>query len=72
MVYYGLSLNSAKLAGNPYLNFLLTGLVELPSLTVVMLLIDRIGRRKLFMAFMLLAGVACISTAFTPPRKLNP
>lgn len=50
------------------MNFLLAALVELPSLTVVMLLIDRVGRRRLFMAFMVLAGVACISTAFVPKR----
>ena len=31
MVYYGLSLNATNLAGNPYTNFLLVSLVELPG-----------------------------------------
>ena len=31
MVYYGLSLNATNLAGNPYTNFLLVSLVEIPG-----------------------------------------
>lgn len=31
MVYYGLSLNTFILSGNPYLNFLLMGLAEFPA-----------------------------------------
>ena len=31
MVYYGLSLNATNLAGNPYTNFLLVALVEIPG-----------------------------------------
>ena len=31
MVYYGLSLNATNLAGNPYSNFLLVSLVEIPG-----------------------------------------
>ena len=31
LVYYGLSLSTSALAGDPYLNFFLSGLVEIPA-----------------------------------------
>ena len=31
MVYYGLSLNATNLSGNPYTNFVLVALVEIPG-----------------------------------------
>ncbi|XP_061193507.1 organic cation transporter protein-like isoform X1 [Saccostrea echinata] len=65
MVYYGLSLNSGNLAGDFYLNFFLTGLVEFPAYTLCLVLLDRIGRKKLHCACMVLGGLACISTIFT-------
>ena len=37
MVYYGLSLNATNLAGNPYTNFLLVALVEIPGKFTVLL-----------------------------------
>ncbi|XP_062581641.1 organic cation transporter protein-like [Saccostrea cucullata] len=65
MVYYGLSLNSGNLAGDFYLNFFLTGLVEFPAYTLCLVLLDRIGRKKLHCACMVLGGLACICTIFT-------
>lgn len=65
MVYYGLSLNSGNLAGDFYLNFFLTGLVEFPAYTLCLVLLDRVGRKKLHCACMVLGGLACISTIFT-------
>ena len=65
MVYYGLSLNSGNLAGDFYLNFFLTGLVEFPAYTLCLVLLDRTGRKKLLCACMVLGGLACICTIFT-------
>lgn len=65
MVYYGLSLNSGSLAGDFYLNFFLTGLVEFPAYTLCLVLLDRVGRKKLHCACMVLGGLACICTIFT-------
>ena len=65
MVYYGLSLNSGNLAGDFYLNFFLTGLVEFPAYTLCLVLLDRTGRKKLHCACMVLGGLACICTIFT-------
>ena len=64
MVYYGLSLNSGNLAGDFYLNFLLSGLVEFPAYTLCLLLLDRIGRKKLHASCMIGGGIACILTTF--------
>ena len=65
MVYYGLSLNSENLAGDFYLNFFLTGLVEFPAHSLCLVLLDRTGRKKLLCACMVLGGLACICTIFT-------
>ena len=34
LVYYGLSLNTGNLAGDPYMNFFFSGLVEIPAYTI--------------------------------------
>jgi hypothetical protein len=65
MGYYGLSLNTGNLSGDFYINFLLSGLAEFPAYTLCLLLLDRIGRRKLHVSCMILGGVACICTRFT-------
>ncbi|XP_060072912.1 organic cation transporter protein-like [Ylistrum balloti] len=64
LVYYGLSLNTRKLGGDFYLNFLLSGLVEFPAYTLCLLLLDRVGRRLLHASCMIVGGVACIITLF--------
>lgn len=66
MVYYGLSLNLENLgAGSIHLNFLLVGLVEFPALALIVGLLNRLGRKTLHCASMLLGGVPCILTIFT-------
>ncbi|XP_069134928.1 organic cation transporter protein-like [Argopecten irradians] len=64
MVYYGLSLNTGNLGGDFYVNFLLSGLVEFPAYTLCLVLLDRVGRRLLHAACMILGGIACIVTLF--------
>ncbi|XP_046326538.2 organic cation transporter protein-like [Haliotis rufescens] len=66
MVYYGLSLNSDNLgAGSLHLNFLLVGLVELPACGLVVMLLNKVGRKVMHCASMLVGGVSCILTIFT-------
>ena len=65
MVYYGLSFNTWNLGGNFYVNFALSGVVEFPAYGLCLLLLDRIGRKRLHCMAMVLGGVFCISTAFT-------
>lgn len=65
-VYYGLSLNTGNLGGNDYLNFVISGAVELPAHALTILLLDRVGRRIPLCAFLLLGGVSLLSTMFIP------
>ena len=65
MVYYGLSLNTGNLGGDFYLNFFLSGLVEIPATIMVQLLLNRLGRKPVHSACMIAGGVACLSTIFT-------
>ncbi|XP_063405037.1 organic cation transporter protein-like [Mytilus trossulus] len=65
MGYYGLSLNTGNLSGDFYLNFFLSGLVEFPAYTLCLVLLDRVGRKKLHVCCFVGGGLACICTIFT-------
>ncbi|KAK3878474.1 hypothetical protein Pcinc_016892 [Petrolisthes cinctipes] len=65
-VYYGLSLNTGNLGGSAYLNFVISGAVELPAHVLTFLLLDRIGRRIPLAVFMGLGGLALLSTILIP------
>lgn len=58
-VYYGLSLNVKNLGGNMYVNFILAGLVEIPSYVLTVFLLDCLGRRKSLFYFMMGAAGSC-------------
>ena len=64
-VYYGLNFNTGNLAGNLYLNVFISGLVEIPALVYVVALNNRIGRRKITLSLMLLAGISCLAVLVT-------
>ncbi|KAH9525167.1 hypothetical protein Btru_000522 [Bulinus truncatus] len=64
LVYYGLSLNVGNLSGDLYMNFFLSGVVELVSYIACLIFLDRAGRKLLQCVFMLTAGVACVCTLF--------
>ncbi|XP_034253284.1 organic cation transporter protein [Thrips palmi] len=66
LCYYGLSLNTGRLSGDPFLILFLVGLVEIPSYVVTILLMDRTGRRSLISAMMVLGGIATLAAAFIP------
>ncbi|CAG2064430.1 unnamed protein product, partial [Timema podura] len=66
LVFYGLSLNTGKLYGNPFLVLFLACLVEIPSYIMTTLLMDRTGRRSLISTLMLLGGLACLVSAYIP------
>ena len=65
MTYYGLSLNTGNLGGDFYVNFLISGLVEFPAYTLVILFLDRYGRKKMHCLSMILGGGACLCTILT-------
>lgn len=63
-VYYGLLLNTENLSGDIFLNFFFGALVEVPAYVMCMLFLNRFGRKKLYIAFMLIGGISGISTIF--------
>lgn len=69
--YYGLTLNAGRLVGDPYLNFFLSGLVEIPSTVTAIVTVTCFGRRVPICTFFALAGVACYVTAFIPKTTDN-
>ncbi|GFS09521.1 organic cation transporter protein [Elysia marginata] len=64
MVYYGISLNVADLAGNIYFNMLLYGVVELVSYLLCLVFLDRVGRRRLHLFCMFVSGIGCTVSPF--------
>ncbi|XP_076826014.1 organic cation transporter protein-like [Clavelina lepadiformis] len=69
-VYYGLTLNSAELGGDPFLNLFLSGVVEIPAVFLCIPVIERWGRRPSLSASLIMAGIACTAMLFVPPELL--
>ncbi|KAJ6664559.1 hypothetical protein lerEdw1_006132 [Lerista edwardsae] len=66
VVYQGLVLRLGIIKGNLYLEFFVSAIIELPSAFLILLTIDRIGRCPLLAASSIVAGIACLITAFLP------
>ncbi|XP_078576449.1 organic cation transporter protein-like isoform X1 [Branchiostoma floridae x Branchiostoma japonicum] len=65
-VYYGISLNTAALSGNLYLNFAISGFIEIPAYLISIIILDKFGRRWPLCLMLLFGGVACIVAFFIP------
>ncbi|KAK2531440.1 Slc22a3 [Columba guinea] len=66
LIYQGLVMRLGIVGGNLYLDFFISGAVELPAALLILLTIDRIGRRLPFGISNIVAGIACLITAFLP------
>ncbi|XP_014251660.1 carcinine transporter [Cimex lectularius] len=66
MVYVGLSYYGPALGSNPYLSFLLSSLVEIPSYLLIWFVMDRWGRRWPLAVSMILSGILSIITVLLP------
>ncbi|XP_043928825.1 solute carrier family 22 member 2 [Protopterus annectens] len=66
VVYGGLVLRLGILGGNIYLDYVIAAVVELPTAVLIYIVIDRVGRRLPFAVSNLVAGIACLITAFVP------
>uniref|UniRef100_A0A069DW20 Putative synaptic vesicle transporter svop n=1 Tax=Panstrongylus megistus TaxID=65343 RepID=A0A069DW20_9HEMI len=64
--YYGLSWNTSNLGGNEYLNFVISGAVEVPAYTFLILTLDKWGRKLILCGAMILAGLCLLATVFVP------
>ncbi|NXC42349.1 S22A3 protein, partial [Penelope pileata] len=66
LIYQGLVMRLGIVGGNLYLDFFISGAVELPAALIILVTIDRIGRRLPFAIGNIVAGIACLITAFLP------
>ncbi|NXA37718.1 S22A3 protein, partial [Eudromia elegans] len=66
LIYQGLVMRLGIVGGNLYLDFFISGAVELPAALLILVTIDRIGRRPPFAVSNIVAGIACLVTAFLP------
>ncbi|KAF4533496.1 hypothetical protein B566_EDAN000981, partial [Ephemera danica] len=64
--YYGLSWNTSNLGGNDYINFVISGAVEIPGYTFLLLALNRWGRKATLCRAMLVGGSALLLTLFVP------
>lgn len=70
-IYYGLSINSVSLAGNSYVNYILTALVEIPGYCISVLTLDRFGRKSSIMTAFFVCGISLVCLPFIPDRKFT-
>ncbi|XP_027735834.1 solute carrier family 22 member 2-like, partial [Empidonax traillii] len=66
VLYQGLIMLMGVAAGNMYLDFLYSALVEFPAAFIIIVTIDRVGRRYPWALSNLVAGAACLLTALIP------
>lgn len=66
LVYYGLSINSVSLSSHRYVSFMLVVLIEIPAYIVVVIVLDKYGRKKTLMATYLTCALMSILFAFLP------
>ncbi|KAK7497347.1 hypothetical protein BaRGS_00011391, partial [Batillaria attramentaria] len=62
MVYYGMTLNITNLSGNVFVNFAISAAVETLGYGLPYFFLDRLGRKPVYCASMLAAGVALIGS----------
>ena len=68
-VYYGLSLNTSNLGGNPFLNLASMGAIEMPIYIILPVISKYLGRIVPFSGCLILAGVSLLATAPVPTGK---
>ncbi|XP_041370467.1 organic cation transporter protein-like [Gigantopelta aegis] len=64
--YFGISLSTPILHGNPFLNLFFMGLVELPAHVICVFTILWSGRRRLMCVFLLICAVTSGAAVFVP------
>ena len=65
-VYYGLSLHSSNLGGDPFINYFLVALAEIPAVLLMTWALFHITRIKLYSINFIAAGVALLAIIPTP------
>ena len=65
-VYYGLTLNSADIGGNPFINLFISGFVEIPAVYLCIPILENWGRRPCLSFSLIFSGIACVTMLFVP------
>ncbi|OWF44712.1 organic cation transporter protein-like isoform X2 [Mizuhopecten yessoensis] len=63
-VFYGLSINVGNISGNIFLNFFLISVAELLGFLSLLFVLNRFGRRPVYIFSVVSAGVFCVCTTF--------
>ncbi|XP_072932974.1 organic cation transporter protein-like [Epargyreus clarus] len=63
-VYYGLTINSVSLSGDKYVNFALNMSMEIVASLLIMMALERFGRKRSIFTAFLLCGIACVIPYF--------
>ncbi|XP_065787089.1 solute carrier family 22 member 2 isoform X2 [Muntiacus reevesi] len=66
VLYQGLIMHMGLAGSNIYLDFFYSALVEFPAAFIIILTIDRIGRRYPWAMSNMVAGAACLASVFIP------
>uniref|UniRef100_A0A8C0N6A6 Major facilitator superfamily (MFS) profile domain-containing protein n=1 Tax=Canis lupus familiaris TaxID=9615 RepID=A0A8C0N6A6_CANLF len=66
VLYQGLIMHMGLAGSNIYLDFFYSALVEFPAAIIIILTIDRIGRRYPWATSNIVAGAACLASVFIP------
>ncbi|KAG5672187.1 hypothetical protein PVAND_002337 [Polypedilum vanderplanki] len=64
--YYGLSWSSGDLIGNPRFNHIISGFVELPGYVLLLLTLNRFGRKKVLAGNLTFAGIVLLLSLAVP------
>lgn len=67
--YFGLSLNTSNLSGNPFMNCFLSAVAEVPAYIVSIWLLKKFPRRPLLSAFLVIGGGVLLLIQFIPDCK---
>ena len=61
MAYYGMSMKPDLLGTNPYINFIIGGLSEIPASILMFLTVEKVGRKPLLCGGLSIAGITLFS-----------
>ncbi|KAL8597790.1 hypothetical protein ACOMHN_004905 [Nucella lapillus] len=71
-VVFALYMMSTSYAGDPYLNYFLTALMEIPSCFLLYFGVDKMGRKITLQSFYTIAGIGCLASGICRIFQDNP
>lgn len=69
--YFGLSLNTSNLSGNPFMNCFLSAITEVPAYIVSTCLLRKCPRRAILSTFLIIGGGVLLLIQFIPDSKTS-